>query len=89
MPVVLIALLLAKKVLTYDENILGHLKNVPWKTINRRNKGDYMKSVSNVLAQLQEKGVDVKHIDEEAEKIHSQVLKLGIGILGKRIMPPS
>jgi len=85
----MIALLLVKKVLTYDEKILAHLKSIPWKTINRRNKGDYMKSVLEVLAQLQEKGVDVKHIDDEAEKIYGQVLKLEIGILGKKMMPAS
>jgi hypothetical protein len=85
----MVAMILAKKEIEYDESILKYFVNIPWKDINQKNKNDYMKSVNEFLDRLKEKDVDVISIQKEVEKIFGYISELELNYLGNKKQPPS
>lgn len=81
----MLAVLLLKNKITFDHRILPYLKNIPWKDINQKNKNDYMKSVYEFLGTLGDETVLVKC---EAQKIFDELLKIKVGVLGEKVIPP-
>lgn len=84
----MVAMLLVKGECSYDKSILEHLKNIAWKAINQKNKNDYMKSVDQVLKDLEEQKVDVNLIKNEVKKIFEFILAIELSYLGNKTFPP-
>lgn len=84
----MVALLLSRGNINYDHEILQYLKGIKWKDINRKNKNDYMKSVNEVLSNLDEKDVNTEVIKTEVNKIFQLILNLDLKKLGEKILPP-
>lgn len=83
-----IAYLLIKEIITYDTGIAGLFAGIAWKDINTKFKNDYQKTEAHVLAALKNKKNDIGTIQQEIKKIYSQLAKLNLGKLGKKIKPP-
>lgn len=84
----MVAMLLVKGVIKYDEKILKGLKAIPWKDINQKNKNDYMKSVDEVLGDLKLKGIDIEHVRTECNRIYEEVKQMKLNYLGNKKIPP-
>jgi hypothetical protein len=84
----MVAMLLAKGEIEFDREILVHLKGIKWKDINQKNKNDYMKSVRQVLADLESKGIDIDLIQSEVRKIFEFVNTRPLNKLGDKKFPP-
>jgi hypothetical protein len=85
----MVAILLSKGEVKYNESILGNLTDIKWKDINQRNKNDYMKSVSEVLANLKRNGVNIDLIENEVAKIFEFLNTKVLSKLGNKISPPN
>jgi len=84
----MVAMLLVKNVIPYDETIQQYLKDIKWKNINQKNKNDYMKSVEFVLNLLKEQGVDTEKIRNECDRIYGVVVEMKLSLLGTKKVPP-
>jgi len=84
----MVAMMLTKKIIGYDRNILPHLKNIQWKKINQKNKNNYMRSVKEVLENLKNKGVNTQTIEEEVDRIFQELKKTTWKHLGEKRIPP-
>lgn len=84
----MVAMLLAIDAFEYDHTILDALKGIAWKDINQRNKNDYMKSVGEVLRDLEEKGVKIEIIENEVKRIFTWITGLELKYLGNKVVPP-
>lgn len=84
----MVAMFLEKDMYPYDKEILKYFVGIKWKDINQKNKNDYMKSVGEVLDNLNSKGVDIKHIQNEVKRIFSELLDTTFQLLGERKVPP-
>ncbi len=85
----MVAMLLVIGAFEYDKTILEALKEIPWKDINQRNKNDYMRSVEEVLRDLETKGIDVEKIKTETQRIFVWVMGLKLKYLGDKVVPPN
>lgn len=77
-----IAVLMLQGRLPYDRDEALKWKDVNWKEINTRYKNNYAAAVKEVAAQ---KGIDLPHAEEEAEKVMQALADLHIVI--KRKLP--
>lgn len=84
----MVAILLLTGTIPYDTTILPFFKDIKWKEINQKNKNNYMKSVMQVLEELEKKGVDIKHIDDEAQRIFDILIQMELQHLGRKVVPP-
>ena len=84
----MIALLMLKGTISYNEKLLEMLKDIYWKDINQRFKNDYDKAIEYVLTDLQVKGVDVGYVRSEVDKIYAVACNLRLNYLGEKIKPP-
>lgn len=84
----MIALLMLKQELKYDQELLEILKNIVWKDVMTKFKNDYSKGIEFVLVDLKSKGIDVDFVRNEVGKIYDEVCKLELGYLGKKKFPP-
>jgi hypothetical protein len=85
----MVAMLLKKGEIEFDQEILVYLKNIKWKDINQKNKNDYMKSVNEVLGYLEAQGVDIELISNEVDRIFEFIMKLNLNKLGDKVPPPN
>jgi hypothetical protein len=81
-----VAFLMMKGVLQYDEGILPLVRGVPWKDLNTKYKGNFRKTLETVLEKLSSE--DAEFLQDEALRIHTELLTLKIPILGDKIPPP-
>lgn len=84
----MVALLLQRGDIKFNQEILNNLAGIKWKAINQKNKNDYMKSVEQVLADLQAKGVDTELIRSEVNKIFQSLNSFELNKLGAKVFPP-
>ncbi len=73
--------------LSYDENLGNKLKDVPWKDINQKFKNDFEAAVDFILSSKTEE--ERKQIHQFLEKVDKEIRALGIGMLGKKKLPPA
>jgi len=64
------------------------LAGIPWKTLNRKFKNDYAKTLAEVDKELEQSGHDPDAVRSEAESVLSFIRKLG-PIRAKRSRPPA
>lgn len=79
----MLAVLIFEKIIPVESEILEHFKNIFWKEINTKNKNDYMKSVNEVLVDLERKGVDVLKIKNIVSDIFIKISNNNFGVLGE------
>ena len=83
-----IAVLLARGFYRPPANVMDALAGIPWKTLNRKFKNDYTKTLAEVDKELEQSGHDPDAVRSEAEAVLSFLRGLG-PIRGKRSHPPA
>lgn len=83
-----IAYLMEVGVIEYDKKVAKMLDGIKWKDLNTKFKNDFNKTLGFILKQCAESGHDTKLIEQEVEKVLSQIIALDLGLLGKKIKPP-
>jgi len=83
-----IAVLLARGFYRPPANVTDALAGIPWKTLNRKFKNDYAKTLAEVDKELEQSGHDPDAVRSEAEAVLSFLRKLG-PVRGKRSRPPA
>jgi len=83
----MIAFLMKKGVIKYNQEMAKLLRGIKWKDINMQNKNDYNKTIDYCLQIVKQRGGDVKEFLKEVENIKQQIKQLKIRKLGKRIKP--
>jgi hypothetical protein len=81
-----IAVLLARGFYRPPANVTDALAGIPWKTLNRKFKNDYTKTLAEVDKELEQSGHDPDAVRSEAEAVLSFVRRLG-PVRGKRSRP--
>ena len=84
----MIALLMLKGRIKYNQELLPNLIGIRWKDVNQKFNNDYDKAVEYVLAGLESKGTDVKPVRDEIERMYSIIEKLKLEYLGQKRKPP-
>lgn len=84
----MIAVLLLKGKLKYDEKLAELLKGFKWKDINVKFKNNFDKTVKFILEELKDKVDDVVIVEDKIKEIYKQIEDLKIEELGSRIKPP-
>lgn len=72
----------------YSKELLPYFVDIKWKDINQRNKNNYMKSVEEVLADLESRSVNIQWIKEEVSNIFNKLIAFELNMLGDKVMPP-
>lgn len=85
----MIALLMLKGVINYDQSLLSPLSNIVWKDIMQMYKNDYDKGIKHVLQDLSQRGVGTAQIEDKIKPIYQQALSLNLNYLGSKTRPPS
>jgi len=81
-----IAVLLARGFYRPPANVTDALAGIPWKTLNRKFRNDYTKTLAEVDKELEQSGHDPDAVRSEAEAVLSFVRRLG-PVRGKRSRP--
>lgn len=84
----IIAFLMLKNVIKYDESLLAPLQNIPWKDINQKFHDDYDLTLSYYFQELFPKDLSAQDFKLKIELIYSFVCNLKLNYLGKKT-PPS
>jgi hypothetical protein len=74
----LIAVLMIRGKLNYDETAPGHFKDINWKKLNAENKNNYVKAAGVIFNRLAACGINIERIKEEAVNIYEQLKHLDI-----------
>ena len=83
-----IAVLLARGLYRPPANVTDALAGIPWKTLNRKFKNDYAKTLAEVDKELEQSGHDPDAVRSEAESVLSFIRNLG-PVRAKRSRPPA
>lgn len=81
-----VAYLLMTGVLTYDPRVLPLVRDIPWKDLNTKFKGNFRKTLETVLEKLSAEEGDF--LQDEAGRIYEDLKKLQVPVLGERVKPP-
>ena len=84
----IIAVLLKKGVLHFDEKTAEFLKGVPWKKINTKHKNKFDKTIDEVLENVREHGGDPNSIIKECQKLDEELRALNLQRPAKKRPPP-
>lgn len=84
----MIAMLMMKGKLDYDDELLRQFKGIVWKDIVVKAKHDYDKAIEVVLEDLAAKGEDIAEIRSKVKKIHVAACDMDLKLLGKKRFPP-
>ncbi len=84
----IIAVLLAKGMVSYDEDTIRPLADVNWNRINKEFKRDYDKAVESVLREVEQHGGDVERIRRLAESVHAQLVEMPLQRGTSKKAPP-
>jgi hypothetical protein len=84
----IIAVLMVLGRLDYEAETAKLLAGVPWKQLNRRFRGDYIKAINSVLNTLEERGSSPQLVIDEVERIMAQIENMEFEKLPRRKRPP-
>lgn len=82
-----IAFLMKTKVLSYDAKLGGLLKGVAWKDINQKFKNNFDKALESIISSKTEE--EKQELLDFCTKVYGEIIKLNLGMLGKRTLPPA
>jgi hypothetical protein len=83
----MIALLMLKGVIKYDQSLLAPLQNIPWKDINQKFHDDYDQAIDHYFANLFPKNLDIQDFKQKIETIYNFTCSLKLNYLGKKTLP--
>ncbi len=83
-----IAFLFAKGVLPYHTETAEALAGIAWKDINQKNKNNFAKTLDEVNANLEAKGLHPQTVSREVSEILRQLENLGLQKPEKKTKPP-
>ena len=83
-----IAFLMIKEITPYNNNFAEILKDITWKDINQKFNNNYEKTLNEVKEIVTKRGFSFEELEKEIEKIHTQIIFLGINLLGEKTKPP-
>lgn len=81
-----IAYLLKAGVLEYKSELAELLKGIKWKELNTKHKNDFAKTLDYIEISMPEK--DWNNLQEYVQKLHMNIQKLNLSLLGKKALPP-
>lgn len=88
----IIAVLMLKNKLMYNENTAEYFKNINWKEINTKYKGKYDEALKEVFEKVKKiEEIDdekIENIKKEIQKIYEQIKALNIIIKRGKLRPP-
>ena len=84
----MIAFLMLKGEIKYNQTVAMQLKGIEWKDINQKFKNDYNKAVEFVLEGLKEQGINIESIKAEVQNIYKILIGLKIAKFGPKRFPP-
>lgn len=73
----IIAVLMMKGVLPYDEKLAQALKGIPWKHLNEKYK-KYSKVMEIIFDELEKKGIKREEVEQFIDKVLEELSKLGL-----------
>jgi len=71
----IIAVLMLKGALPYDEKIAQALKGIPWKKLNEKYK-KYAKVMELIFEELSRKGIEREHVEKFIDKVIEELRRL-------------
>ena len=71
----IIAVLMLKGALPYDEKIVQALKGIPWKKLNEKYK-KYAKVMELIFEELSRKGIEREHVEKFIDKVIEELRRL-------------
>ena len=84
----MLTLLMLRGDLPYDQDLLTPLSNIIWKDIMTKHKNNYDAGIAEVLADLNDRGIDTDSLQAKINSIYSVACSLTLTPLGKRVLPP-
>jgi hypothetical protein len=75
----LIAVLMMRGLVPYDEAIAAYFQGINWKERNTAHRNKYAKVVAKIMEELRAKGVDCNRINAEIQKVYAALKSLDIG----------
>jgi hypothetical protein len=85
-PIIAVLMLLGS--VDFRKEVADLLSGISWKSLNKRFRNNYDNAIESVLAALDAKGVDRKHITTEVDGILEQIDHLKMGKMPRRRRPP-
>lgn len=85
----MLTLLMLRGDLVYDASLLAPLSNIIWKDIMTKHKNDYDAGIAEVLANLNNRGVNIESLQSKINAIYTTACSLVLTPLGKRRLPPN
>lgn len=84
----IIAVLMLQKRLSFSDKVAQHFKGINWKQLNTAHKNNYTKAVKEILDELEKSGVDCEEINQEIDKVYSEIKELKIRSKRSSLRPP-
>lgn len=84
-----IAVLLLRGELPYDEHIVKLFGDIKWKTINTRHTNKYDQTLAEIFYDLAMQGVDLQPIQENFRAVYEQLESLSLKITKSALRPPT
>ena len=84
----MIAFLMMKYVIRYDQSLLTPLQNIPWKDINQKFHNDYDLGLDYYFKDLFPKNLDSESFKQKIKSIYSLTCNLNLNYLGQKKLPP-
>ena len=83
-----IAVLMLQGKLSCNREVAEHFKSINWKELNTQYKNKYSKVVAIILEDLKNKDVDTDAINNEINKIYSEIKQLKLHYKRSKMLPP-
>jgi hypothetical protein len=84
----ILAVLMLQGKLSLHAAIAGYFKGINWKQLNAEHKANYAAAVSVIMEDLRQKGVDGTAIQDEVEKVYSELKEADIRTKRSSARPP-
>jgi hypothetical protein len=85
----MIAFLMMKDVVKYDQSLLAPLQDIPWKDINQKFHDDYNLGLDYYFYNHFPKNLSAEDFKQKIESIYTFTCSLKLNHLGKKTKPPS
>lgn len=82
-----VAYLLKVGEITFDKQVLTHLRDIPWKDLNQKFKNNFEKAVEFALRDLPVD--DRARLESEVDSIYEQLIAQRYDMLGQKTKPPT
>ncbi len=84
----IIATMMLKNELVYNNDVAKLFANINWKKINTEHKNNYVLTASLILDELKNKGENINLIKEETQRVYNQIKLLRFEYKKSKDFPP-